>query len=73
MEKNQITLGKWLQLLRNNKGYTQRELADELMISYRTIQQWECDHSIPSLYTAYDLATLYKMPMEELINGYTQY
>lgn len=73
MEKNQITMGRWLQLLRKNKGYTQRELADALMISYRTIQQWECDNSIPSLYTAYDLATLYKMPMEELINGYTQY
>ena len=73
MKNEQITMGKWLQLLRKNKGYTQRELADTLMISYRTVQQWECDHSIPSLYTAYDLATIYKISMEELINGYTQY
>ena len=73
MKNEQITMGKWLKLLRKNKGYTQRELADTLMISYRTVQQWECDHSIPSLYTAYDLAAIYKITMEELINGYTQY
>lgn len=38
---NQIKTGRFIALMRKEKGMTQRQLADELLISDKTVSKWE--------------------------------
>lgn len=73
MKDNQFTLGQRLKVYRKINHYTQKTLADKLGISYRTVQQWEVDHSVPNLYTALDLAELYNTTIESIVKEKTFY
>ena len=39
---NQEKIGAFIAMLRREKGYTQREVADRLELSEKTISKWEC-------------------------------
>lgn len=39
---NQEKIGAFLARLRREKGYTQREVANRLELSEKTISKWEC-------------------------------
>lgn len=39
---DQIKIGKFISKERKSKGYTQKQLADILGISDKTISKWEC-------------------------------
>lgn len=39
---DQIKIGRFIAGERKRKGYTQRQLADILEISDKTISKWEC-------------------------------
>ena len=47
MEKN--TIGKFISALRRANGMTQRELADKLFVSDKTVSRWERDECAPDL------------------------
>ena len=67
------TLGRRLSRLRKINGETQREFAENFGRHYRTVQNWELDHSVPDVFTAMALAEYYNMTVEELVNGEDDY
>ena len=67
------TLGRRLKRLRKINGETQREFAENFGRHYRTVQNWELDHSVPDVFTAMALAEYYGMDVEELVNGEDDY
>ena len=67
------TLGRRLRRLRKINGETQREFAENFGRHYRTVQNWELDHSVPDVFTAMALAEYYNMTVEELVNGVDDY
>ena len=48
---NQIKIGKFIADERKAKKYTQRELADKLGISDKTISRWCIKYNLPSTKT----------------------
>ena len=67
------TLGRRLRRLREINGETQKEFAENFCRHYRTVQNWELDHSVPDVFTAMALAEYYNMSVEELVNGEDDY
>lgn len=47
MEKK--TIGKFISALRRANGMTQKELAEKLFVSDKTVSRWECDECTPDL------------------------
>ena len=67
MEKK--NLGTFLAALRREKGWTQKELAELLHVSDKTVSRWERDESVPDLFLVPDIAQLYGITSDELIRG----
>ena len=44
---DQLKIGKFIAQTRKEKGLTQRELADKLFISDKTVSKWECGNGLP--------------------------
>ncbi len=55
-----------LEELRNQKGWTQQELADQVAVSRQTIISLENGRYNPSILLAFRLARLFEMPIEDL-------
>jgi transcriptional regulator with XRE-family HTH domain len=60
-------LGDKLLKLRKKQGYSQQEVADLLGVSRQTISNWECDQGAPALDKAKELASLYKVDLNDLV------
>ena len=56
-----------LRELRKEKGFTQKELADKLNISFQAVSKWENGTSDPSTSNLLALAKLYEISVEELL------
>ena len=67
MEKH--TLGKFIAILRKAKGMTQKDLADYLFVSDKTVSRWERDESTPDINLLPVIAELFDVSVEELIIG----
>lgn len=67
------TLGRRLRRLRKKNGETQKEFAENFGRHFRTVQNWELDHTLPDIFTAMALAEYYDMSVEELVNGVDDY
>lgn len=67
MEKR--PLGEFLAALRREKGLTQKELADILHVSDKTVSRWERDEGVPDLFLIPDIARLYGLTSDEVIRG----
>lgn len=61
-------LGKRLAEIRKRNGYSQDELAQKLKVSRQSICNWESGESSPSLDYMMDMAKLYKVSLDDLIN-----
>ncbi len=55
-----------LEELRDQKGWTQQELADQVAVSRQTIISLESGRYNPSILLAFRLARLFEMPIEDL-------
>lgn len=64
MQKN---LGEFLKNLRVRNGYTQKELANILIVTPQTVSKWELNNSTPSLEVLLDLSNLYGITTDEII------
>lgn len=71
-------MSQTIKTLRKEKGFTQRELAEKLMISDKTVSKWECGLGCPdisilaelSVVLGFDINTLLKdQPVEDEIIG----
>lgn len=66
---NNRTLGEFLAELRKEKGITQRELAEFLNVSDKTVSHWECDENSPDLSIIPIIAEFFGVTCDELIKG----
>lgn len=67
MEKK--TIGALIAALRKANGMTQRELAEKLHVSDKSISRWERDESAPDLSMIPVLAELFGVTCDELLRG----
>lgn len=66
---DQIRVGKFIAKERKNKGYTQRQLADILGISDKTISKWECGNGFPEISLLLPLCEELDISVNELLAG----
>lgn len=67
MEKK--TLGTFLAALRKANGLTQKQLAEKLNVSDKTVSRWERDESAPDLTLIPVIAEIFGITSDELLRG----
>lgn len=66
---DQIKVGKFIAEMRKEKGITQKQLADQLGISDKTISKWECGNGMPEISMMVPLCNVLGMNVNELLSG----
>ena len=66
---NQIKIGMFLKELRNEKGITQEQLAEQLGVSNRTVSRWETGSNMPDISLLVEIAEYMDVSIPEIING----
>lgn len=66
---DQIKIGKFIAKERKSKGYTQRELADILGISDKTVSKWERGNGFPEVSLLLPLCKELDISVNELLSG----
>ena len=66
---NQRKIGSFLKELRQQKGMTQEQLAEQLNISSRSVSRWETGSNLPDLCMLITLAEYYEVEVGEIIEG----
>lgn len=66
---NNKTIGDFIACLRKEKGITQKELAEFLNVSDKTVSHWECGENSPDLSVIPILAEYFGVSCDELIKG----
>lgn len=66
---DQIKIGRFIAWERKNKGYTQRQLADILGISDKTISKWERGNGFPEVSLLLPLCNELEISVNELLTG----
>lgn len=62
-----------LRELRRKKGLTQREVADTLGFSEKTVSKWECGAGVPDIDTLFRLAELFSVGLASLFEDGVRY
>ena len=62
-------IGETIARLRKNKGLTQKELADQLYVSNKTVSKWENGTSLPDIQATIDIAKCFDITVDELLTG----
>ena len=68
---NQHITGEIIKRLRENKNITQKELADKLYISDKTVSKWERGKGFPDISLLEPLASTLGISVIELLDGET--
>lgn len=63
------TMGTFIAALRKSKGYTQKQLAEMLAVSDKTVSHWERDESAPDISLIPVIAEIFSVTCDELIKG----
>ncbi len=66
---DQIKIGQFISQMRKDKGLTQKQLADELLISDRTISKWETGKGLPDVSLMMPLCEILGITVNELLTG----
>lgn len=66
MEK--LKIGEIIYILRKDKGITQEQLADFIGVSNAAVSKWESGVSYPDITFLPELATFFKVSIDELLN-----
>lgn len=67
MEKK--TMGRFLSALRRAEGLTQKELAEKLNVSDKSVSRWERDEGVPDLALIPVIAEIFGVSCDELLRG----
>lgn len=54
---------------RIQKGYTQEQVAENLLVSRQTISNWENGKSLPDIISIIRMSELYELSLDELMKG----
>ena len=63
------TIGEFLAAQRKAKGFTQKQVADMLGVSNRTLSAWEQGRAYPDILTLPALSEIYGVTADEILNG----
>ena len=63
-----MTLGQKIKKLRTEKGLTQKDLADQVHVTFQTISKWEKDENEPDVATLREIAKLFGVTVDYLVN-----
>ena len=66
---DQIKIGKFISETRKTLGITQRQLADALYISDKTVSKWECGKGLPEVSLMLPLCEELRITVNELLTG----
>lgn len=66
---NQIKTGKFIAAERKAKKLTQRQLAEKLLISDKTVSKWECGNGLPEVSLMLPLCEILEINVNELLSG----
>lgn len=66
---DQIRIGKFIAETRKAQGLTQRQLADTLCISDKTISKWECGKGLPEVSLFLPLCSELNISVNDLLSG----
>lgn len=66
---NQIQIGKFIAERRKIKNLTQKQLADILLISDRTVSKWECGKGLPEVSLMLPLCNTLSITVNDLLSG----
>ncbi len=66
---DQIRIGKFIAESRKSKNLTQRQLADTLSISDKTISKWECGKGLPEVSLMLPLCAALDITVNDLLSG----
>ncbi len=67
MDQNKI--GKFISISRKKKGFTQKQLAEELGISINAVSKWERGLNLPDASFMQELCTILGITLNELFEG----
>ncbi len=62
-------IGEFLKALRREKGLTQEQLAEILLVSGRTISRWETGRNAPDLTILIQIAEFFDVEVKEILDG----
>lgn len=63
------SIGEFIAILRKANGMTQRDLADKLSVSDKTVSRWERDETAPDISLLPVIADLFGISVDELLRG----
>ena len=66
---NQVKIGRFIAEMRKQQDFTQREFADVLGISDKTVSKWECGNGMPELSLMQPICQILKIDLNELFSG----
>ena len=66
---DQVKIGKFIASLRKEKEMTQKQLAEKLGISDKTISKWECGKGLPEVSMMLPLCEVFNISVNELLSG----
>ncbi|MBQ0098834.1 MAG: helix-turn-helix domain-containing protein [Oscillospiraceae bacterium] len=66
---DQVKIGKFIAEERKKKSLTQRELADKLSISDKTVSKWETGKGLPEVSLMMPLCEILSVSVNELLSG----
>lgn len=66
---DQAKIGAFIAEMRKNKKLTQRQLAEQLNISDKTISKWECGNGLPEVSLMLPLCEILEINVNELLSG----
>ena len=66
---DQLKTGKFIAEMRKEQKLTQKQLADALLISDKTVSKWECGNGLPEVSLMLPLCEILKITVNELLSG----
>lgn len=66
---DQIKIGKFIAKTRKEENMTQRQLADALSISDKTVSKWECGKGLPEVSLMLPLCDILRITVNDLLTG----
>lgn len=66
---DQIKIGKFIQQRRKEQNLTQRQIAEKLLISDKTVSKWETGNGLPEVSLMLPLCELLSISVNELLCG----
>lgn len=66
---NQIKIGKFIAQMRKDKGFTQRQLAEMVGVSDKTVSKWETGRSMPDNSVIMEVCLILGISVNELLVG----